>query len=74
MITIKCNKCGLENSNGYQFKQKHFHFIADNTNHPNIHLCGSCQSDLRLVIDETIAKFMGVENVCGWVESKGIMP
>lgn len=73
MVAIKCDKCGFESDNEYQFGQRHFRFIPDSISCPSMHLCVACQSDLRLAINKTVAEFMGAPGIRNWAEGKGIM-
>ena len=75
MITIEitCTKCGKKSSNQYWFRSRFSFVYSDGTLNENVHLCLSCQGELYQVKMETIAQFLGEEEVREWREYEGVL-
>ena len=73
MIAITCDKCGKVSESSFPFGRKRFYFTNERHYLRRRHLCSSCQLLLRERINETVAVFLGVEEVNRWVEVKGVI-
>ena len=72
MITIKCDKCGKESDNHFEFDCARFSYLdAGDTLH-FIHLCTTCQKELQIVEDKAFAKFLGEDKIRDWDRHNGI--
>ena len=73
MVTIKCNKCGIESNNPYAFDNVRFSYIDENSVLQNIHLCEKCQLKLLNKKLDTMAVFIGEKKISSWNKGQVIL-
>jgi len=72
MLTIKCNKCGKESDNKFEFDCARFSYTDADRILRFVHLCDDCQKDLQKVEDKAFAEFLGEKEIRNWDRHEGI--
>lgn len=72
MVTIICDKCGIESNGDADFLSVHFTFTKTDGSSGIRQLCGNCQVKLRELLLEEISLFMGDSSFVEWKKASGI--